>query len=134
VSWLRETRARCLAILVLTSLAACDRPDGKWIIEHIDNRAIALSRRVMHVEFVDGRFSTDTGCNGLTGRYVAFAGHIWFSDLRQHAMLCRAPVMELEDAITDRFGHARTFERRTDGTLVLHAHSGQSVTLRAVPG
>ena len=74
----------------------------------------------------------DTGCNGLTGRYVALAGHIWFFKLTEHAMMCfPAPVMELEDRIDHRFAGASTFERRPDGALVLRTRAGQSITLRA---
>lgn len=133
MSWLRGSQAQWLAILVLTCLAACDRPDGKWIIERIDDKADGLPRGAMHAEFVDGHFSADTGCNGLTGRYVALAGRIWFSHLKQHLVVCPGHVMEREELITSRFARASAFDRRTHGTLVLRTRPGQSITLRVAP-
>ena len=124
--------ARWLAVLLLTILAACGRPDGKWIIDRIDDSPANSPRGVLRADLDDGSLDVQTGCNGLTGRYVAFAGHVWIFKLSQHLTVCRpGRVMEVEDLLDDRFAHASTFERGPDGALVLRTRAGQSITLRA---
>jgi len=102
--------------------------EGKWLIETIDGHALHRGRPAS-INFVDGRISGNSGCNGFGGSYRFARGTLTAGPLISTKMACLGPVMIEEQAIFQLLGRPLSVSSNRAGKLVLSAGGARTMVL-----
>jgi heat shock protein HslJ len=132
-NWRKATKlARAVAALTSFALvSACNRPDGRWVVERIDGR-LAAGPGLTHVGFLDGRVSAHAagGCNSLSGNYRVASGRLDLSQVGQTIKICSPDRLGRDMELFVHFTAPLRFQRLKGGGLVLMGDGRRSLLLR----
>ena len=104
---------------------------GAWTVEDI-NRAGIIDNTVLTLTFTEnGRVTGSTGCNSLSGAFIATGTTITFSPLITTRRACVAPALNAQEArFTSALQGEMSWRITADGALELTREGGHRVLLR----
>ena len=103
---------------------------GDWAVEQIAGKPIVSESHPSLTFGVDGQMSGDASCNRFFGGYALTGEGLTITPGGSSMMMCEQPKMDQEQLLLALLGKIGSFAIEADGSLLLRAGDGRSITAR----
>jgi heat shock protein HslJ len=101
-----------------------------WVVQEVNGAALVRGSRASLAFGTDGRVAGSASCNSYSATYDVGVEGVTFGPAMATRKACAPAVMKQEAAFLAVLAGFQRLEVTADGTLILHAASGQRVTAR----
>ncbi len=101
-----------------------------WTVASIAGAPPVATSRVTLDFGAEGRFAGNASCNNMRGTYAATADGLTFGPVATTRKACAPPVLTQEATVVALLGAVKSAQITAEGTLVLYAGDGRTMTAK----